>query len=308
MAEEERKAPGDIKQFLYAWLGSKKYGQPEYNIRPTGPKHRQRFLCELRVTGFDYIGAGNSTSKKDAQANAAKDFCNFLVRSGEMQQSDIPGHSGQSPGTGHVTPGVVMGLSTSVKMFTDGAGPGTLGPAYQKHGHAPGQGDFNRDFIDNKKTVEDAEDADPNAGIHGNWTMENGKSMLHQFLQTRNIHQADYVYSMVGTSFVAEMSFYVRELGRNVVGRGQASTKHIASKTCALSITRQLFHLGVIQAYSGTLSTRKPGQSMMTSHKVAMSPDLSNQVEECLKSLDLAPVDVSQYQGLLQLKISLKVN
>ena len=39
---------GDIKAFLYAWLGKKKV-TPEYNIRPTGPKHRQRFLCELRV-------------------------------------------------------------------------------------------------------------------------------------------------------------------------------------------------------------------------------------------------------------------
>ena len=50
----------------------------------------------------------------------------------------------------------------------------------------------------NKKNVADAEDADPNAGIHGNWTMENGKSMLHQFIQKRNIH-ADYTYSMVGS-------------------------------------------------------------------------------------------------------------
>lgn len=36
-----------------------------------GPKHRQRFLCELRVPGFSYVGAGNSTVKKDAEKNAA---------------------------------------------------------------------------------------------------------------------------------------------------------------------------------------------------------------------------------------------
>ena len=40
---------------------------------------------------MSYVGAGNSTSKKDAQANAARDFCNFLVRTGEMKQEDIPG-------------------------------------------------------------------------------------------------------------------------------------------------------------------------------------------------------------------------
>ncbi len=56
-----------------------------YDVRPTGPKHRQRFLCELRVPGFDYVAAGNSTVKKDAQSNAARDFVAFLVRQGLMQ-------------------------------------------------------------------------------------------------------------------------------------------------------------------------------------------------------------------------------
>jgi hypothetical protein len=50
---------------------------------------------------------------------------------------------------------------------------------------------------------------DVNAGIHGNWTMENAKSMLHQFIQMRHI-KTDYKYAMQGTSFVAEMSFYVK--------------------------------------------------------------------------------------------------
>ena len=50
---------------------------------------------------------------------------------------------------------------------------------------------------------------DVNAGIHGSWTMENAKSMLHQFIQMRHI-KTDYKYAMQGTSFVAEMSFYVK--------------------------------------------------------------------------------------------------
>jgi hypothetical protein len=62
--------------------------------------------------------------------------------------------------------------------------------------------------------LEEAEDVDVNAGIHGNWTMENAKSMLHQFIQIRHI-KTDYKYAMQGTSFVAEMSFYVKV--RNVV-------------------------------------------------------------------------------------------
>lgn len=55
-----------------------------------GPKHRQRFLCEVRLEGYSYVAAGNSVTKKEAQKNASRDFLNFLVRSGELSASDVP--------------------------------------------------------------------------------------------------------------------------------------------------------------------------------------------------------------------------
>ena len=39
---------------------------------------------------------GNSTNKKDAQANCAKDFVQFLVRQGLVPQSDVPATGLQS--------------------------------------------------------------------------------------------------------------------------------------------------------------------------------------------------------------------
>lgn len=36
------------------------------------------------------MGAGNSTSKKDSQTNAALDFCQYLVRTGNLNQQDLP--------------------------------------------------------------------------------------------------------------------------------------------------------------------------------------------------------------------------
>ena len=42
-----------------------------------------------------------------------------------------------------------------------------------------------------------SEDVDFNADIHGNWTLENAKSRLHQFLQMNKI-LTDYTYKMVG--------------------------------------------------------------------------------------------------------------
>ena len=56
---------------------------------------------------------------------------------------------------------------------------------------------------------------------------------------------------------MAEMGFYVNKLGRQVNAREAGSNKQTASKSCALSLVRQLFHLGVIEAFSGTLKKNK---------------------------------------------------
>lgn len=104
----------DIKNFLYAWCGKKKL-TPNYDIRAAGNKNRQKFMCEVslltdtpsvrqlpvssklssvqvRVDSYNYIGMGNSTNKKDAQTNAARDFVNYLVRIGEMSAAEVPAH------------------------------------------------------------------------------------------------------------------------------------------------------------------------------------------------------------------------
>lgn len=78
-------------------------------------------------------------------------------------------------------------------------------------------------------------------------------------------------------SFVAELSFYVQKLGRTIHGRDSGSNKQTASKSCALSIIRQLFHLGVIEAFSGTLKKERPTNEM-TPYEVKVSPDLKKQI------------------------------
>jgi len=45
--------------------------------------------------------------------------------------------------------------------------------------------------------VADAEDVDVNSSLHGNWTLENGKCRLHQYLQMNKLN-AEYKYSVVG--------------------------------------------------------------------------------------------------------------
>lgn len=78
-------------------------------------------------------------------------------------------------------------------------------------------------------------------------------------------------------SFVAEMGFYVNKLGRNIQAREAGSNKQSASKSCALSLVRQLYHLGVIEAFSGTLKKNKDVEELPP-YDVALAPELSGQV------------------------------
>ncbi|XP_066991752.1 ATP-dependent RNA helicase A isoform X2 [Anabrus simplex] len=87
------------------------------------------------------------------------------------------------------------------------------------------------------------------------------------------------------------MSFYVKQLGRTITGRETGSNKQSASKSCALSLVRQLFHLGVIEAFSGTLKKTKEADQMKP-YQVALSPELEKQVLDVLEGLNVQPVSL----------------
>ncbi|XP_074099663.1 dosage compensation regulator mle isoform X1 [Cotesia typhae] len=284
---------GDIKSFLHQWC-TKNGKEPQFDVRPTGLKHRQRFLCELRVNNFDYVAVGNSTNKKDAQGNASRDFINYLVRTGHVSAKDVPGDIGPTGLEAGAGPAPGPGPAPQRSVFQDGMGPNDIGQAYRPYND---RGESNYTYMDriaDQKRVEEAEDLDVNAAIHGNWTIENAKSKLHQFMQTNKIN-TDYKYTPVGPdhtrSFMAEMTIYVKQLGRNITGRETASNKQTASKSCALSLVRQLYHLGVIEPFSGTLKKVRETQQMKP-YPVKISPELMDKVYEVLNGLDVRPVDI----------------
>lgn len=80
----------DIKNALYAVLGKRKLGTPMYEFHTENRGGRQRFRCELRVPGINYVGMGNSTNKKDAQTNSARDFASFLIRENLINANEVP--------------------------------------------------------------------------------------------------------------------------------------------------------------------------------------------------------------------------
>jgi ATP-dependent RNA helicase A len=86
------------------------------------------------------------------------------------------------------------------------------------------------------------------------------------------------------------MSFYVKQLGRKITARESASNKQTASKSCALSLVRQLFHLGIIEPFSGTLKKDKV-MDKMKPYDVRISPEVNDELNEVLNgkfSLQLA--------------------
>ena len=59
-----------------------------------------RIFSLYLVPGYDYSACGNSTSKKDSQANAAKDFIQYLLRQGQMLPNEVPDGCGMDQGGG----------------------------------------------------------------------------------------------------------------------------------------------------------------------------------------------------------------
>lgn len=60
-----------------------------------------------------------------------------------------------------------------------------------------------------------------------------------------------------------------------------------------MSIVRQLYHLGVIEPFSGTLKKNKDAEQMKP-YPVKISPELENQIQDILVSLDIKPVDIKK--------------
>ncbi|NXR74258.1 DHX9 helicase, partial [Pycnonotus jocosus] len=289
---------GDVKNYLYAWCGRRR-GMPAYEIRAAGGRGRQTFLCEVRVEGFNYVGMGNSTNKKDAQSNAARDFINFLVRVNEMKKEEVPAFgpaAGDIPTGGQEAARDVIGSSSAVGgplpphlllKSEVGVAPGNCG----SHGAQWDRGANLQDYYSRKEEQEvqktSESEVNLNADLHGGWTLENAKARLNQFFQKEKI-QEDYKYIEMGPdhnrSFNAEMTIYVKQLGRRIYSCEHGSNKKLAAQSCALSLVRQLYHLGVIEPYSG--QTKKKGESLEP-YEVSLSSDLENHLQKTVRELSL---------------------
>ena len=64
------------------------------------------------------------------------------------------------------------------------------------------------------------------------------------------------------------MSFWLKDLNRNIVGKGTASTKKLASQNCSVSLVHQLYHMGIIEgAEAGQIGAKKKSQPVVSLSK-----------------------------------------
>ncbi|XP_044157039.1 ATP-dependent RNA helicase A isoform X3 [Bufo gargarizans] len=101
------------------------------------------------------------------------------------------------------------------------------------------------------------------------------------------------------------MNLYVKQLGRSIHAREHGSNKRLAAQSCSLSIVRQLYHLGIIEAYSGQ-TKKKEGESIEP-YEVNLSPDIQKQLASVIHELNLElpypPEDPSHPVALNQGKL-----
>lgn len=127
------------------------------------------------------------------------------MRAGKINPNEVPSDDVTAAGAAAAPPVSAFhtGSQQNANVFQSGYGPEDLGQAYRPvrderddggRGFGP-QSYFDR--AEQAAQMEEAESFDVNAGIHGNWTIENAKAKLHQFMQMNKI-QADYKYKPVG--------------------------------------------------------------------------------------------------------------
>ncbi|CBY18913.1 unnamed protein product [Oikopleura dioica] len=237
----------NVKAWLYAWLQKKKV-QPNYDIRPAPGRGRSRFKCELRATGFAYVAVGNAASKKDSQSHAAFDFCQYLIREGQILQSEFPySNAGVTPEPAPTfadddTPGFKVPLPGGKAL--PHAKLGTTRQMAEHNGSFGGYDYQNRQQSLEQRNADQtysAEGVDLTAKIHGGWTIENGRKKLNEYCQEIRMQPPQAIFRAVGPDNNQE----------------SASTKKSAERSASLSIVRQLFHLGAIPAYTGETTKKK---------------------------------------------------
>ncbi|XP_054835907.1 ATP-dependent RNA helicase A isoform X2 [Eublepharis macularius] len=98
------------------------------------------------------------------------------------------------------------------------------------------------------------------------------------------------------------MTIYVKQLSRRIFAREHGSNKKLAAQSCALSLVRQLYHLNIIEAYSGQ-TKKKEGESVEP-YQVNLTPELESQLQNIVSEMGLEivpPPEDPSYPAILNI-------
>uniref|UniRef100_A0A8R1DK51 RNA helicase n=1 Tax=Caenorhabditis japonica TaxID=281687 RepID=A0A8R1DK51_CAEJA len=301
----------DVKQSLYAWLGKNKFGNPNYEVKQDTRGNRTRFKCELRVPGMSYMAFGNSSNKKDAATNAALDFCQYLVREGKMLQSELPvlTSSNLEASSWQDSGATDSGAASFFGNIGEGGGQNQNNPQQHNFSGEPAKPRFpwsnayqrnegtHAEYIAQKADeIAASETVDLKSEIHGGWTMDNSKKALNEYLQKMRQPPVVYMTKIRELNTVKTMEttaqIFVSQIRKTLTGKGTGSNKKVAESACAMNLVRQMFHLNIMQAYSGP--TKKAAVSTLPELEIKLPDELAQRVSNYVKNLGMELVEVNE--------------
>ena len=180
-------------------------------------------------------------------------------------------------------------------------GYGRFGAGASQQGQSIAQWQEQKD-AENAASVERAEQVDLNADLHGGWTVENGKKKLNEWCQQNKQRQPECHYTPTGPdnqrSFYAEMRIFVPQLKRQIFAREHGSNKKVSSSAAALSLVRQLYHLNVIEAFTGQTTVKK-SETEFEPIKGRLDPEISAELDRAVSAMGLQRQDLTQDGSLI---------
>ncbi|XP_067933886.1 ATP-dependent RNA helicase A protein-like isoform X2 [Watersipora subatra] len=84
------------------------------------------------------------------------------------------------------------------------------------------------------------------------------------------------------------MTFFDKKLNRNISGNESGSNKLQSSKNCALSLVRQLYHLKVIEAFTG--QKKKKVSDQVPTYNIGLEPALDSEIQNYLEAAHIDPM------------------
>ncbi|KAI2810806.1 ATP-dependent RNA helicase A [Blomia tropicalis] len=144
----------------------------------------------------------------------------------------------------------------------------------------------------------------------GNFTLDNAKQQLHQFMQSKRIKITDFEYDSRGPPhckvFTARLHFFVRDLKRVIDVTESGCSKQDASRRCALSIIKQLYNEGHVRKYDPDALSKRQLMKNNIIYQINVSKELENMMINVYQTVQQYNMIISPEQAYsLSNKISL---